>query len=83
MSRARDDMRCEYSREDLGRGVRGKYFRRYSKGTNLVLLTDEVARAFPTAAAVNAALLGVLALTKQTSRLTPHSRGRVTKRPAA
>ena len=64
------EMRPEYCREDLGKGVRGKYFARMSKGSNLVLLNDKVARAFPTDEAVNQALLGLLALTEQTTRLT-------------
>jgi hypothetical protein len=61
------EMRTEYRREYLGKGVRGKYAARYAKGTNLVLLDDKVAKAFPTAAAVNDALLGLLALTEQTA----------------
>ena len=32
-----DELRPEYKREDLGIGVRGKYFEEYRKGTNLVL----------------------------------------------
>jgi len=68
-----DDMREEYKREDLGKGVRGKYFSRYSKGTNLVLLSDSVAKAFPTAEAVNDALLGLLALAEKTTRITRQS----------
>lgn len=59
-------MRGEYRREDLGKGVRGKYLRRYSKGTNLVLLDERVARAFPTSEAVNDALLGLMALAEKT-----------------
>lgn len=66
-----DDMRAEYRREDLGKGVRGKHFKRYSKGSNLVLLDDQVAKAFPTAEAVNEALLGLLALAKRTARRRP------------
>jgi hypothetical protein len=77
MSKPKDEMRAEYRQEDLGKGVRGKYFARVSKGTNLVLLNDKVAKAFPTAEAVNEALLGLLALTEQTARLTGQ-----TKRPA-
>lgn len=41
---------------DFSGGVRGKYFARYSQGTNVVLLEPDVARAFPTSAAVNQAL---------------------------
>ena len=62
MNKIEEDMRPEYRREDLGKGVRGKYYARYSKGTNLVLLDDRVAKAFPTAQAVNEALLGLLSL---------------------
>jgi hypothetical protein len=67
MSKAKSEVRPEYRREDLGKGARGKYFVRYEKGTNLVLLNDEVAKAFPTAAAVNEALSGLLELARQTS----------------
>ena len=41
---------------DFTGGVRGKYARRYAKGTNLVLLDTDVAKAFPSAAAVNESL---------------------------
>ncbi|MFM9968645.1 MAG: hypothetical protein ACKVQK_09640 [Burkholderiales bacterium] len=70
MKKAKDEMRKEYRREVLGKGIRGKYFERVSKGTNLVLLDKKVAKAFPTSAAVNEALIGLLALTEQTSRIT-------------
>ena len=69
--------RTEYKREDLGKGVRGKYHARFAQGTNLVLLDDRVAKAFPTAQDVNAALLGLLALLPKT-RVTSRS-GRRTK----
>jgi len=36
--------------------VRGKYHKQFVKGTNLVLLSPDVAKAFPTPAAVNDAL---------------------------
>jgi hypothetical protein len=75
MSKAKSELRREYRREDLGKGVRGKYLARVSKGTNLVLLNDEVAKAFPTTEAVNEALSGLLALTEQTVRIT----GRTTR----
>jgi hypothetical protein len=49
-----DDLRPEYRREDLGKGVRGKYFSSYQKGSNLVLLNPNIAtKAFPTSDAVN------------------------------
>jgi hypothetical protein len=34
----REELRSEYRREDLGKGVRGKYLKAYRAGTNLVRL---------------------------------------------
>ena len=82
MSKAKDELRRDYRREDLGKGVRGKYLSRVSKGTNLVLLDDEVAKAFPTTEAVNEALTGLLELTAQTARITSRSTRTARKRPA-
>lgn len=45
--------------------------RRVRKGTNIVLIEPEIAKAFPTEAAVNEALRGVL----NTARAVRHSRG--------
>lgn len=64
-----DEVREEYRRDTLGQGVRGKYFSRYSRGTNLVLLDDRVAKAFPTAEAVNEALLELIELATRTTRM--------------
>ena len=70
-----DDLRPEYNREDLGKGVRGKFLKSYNKGTNLVLLNPEIAKAFSSSAAVNEALNNLLQLTKQTAKLTHPSSG--------
>lgn len=80
-----DELRSEYRREDLGKGVRGKYFAAYQKGTNLVLLSPDVAKAFPTSEAVNEALRGLLQLTEQMRKLASRSKGRGKKasRPSA
>ncbi len=80
MSKAKAAMRAEYRREELGKGVRGKYYGRVSRGTNLVLLEEKVAKAFPTSEAVNEALLGLLSLTEQTARITRSSSGRAKAR---
>jgi hypothetical protein len=80
MSKPKDDIRPEYRREELGRGVRGKYLARVSRGTNLVALDDKVAKAFPDSDAVNEALLGLLNLTEQTKRITSRSAGRAKAR---
>ena len=53
-----DEMREEY---DLRGGVRGKFFTEYQKGTNVVLLEPDVAKAFRTSDAVNRALREYLA----------------------
>ena len=51
-----DELRPEYRREDLGPGIRGKYLEAYQAGTNLVLLSPEVAKVFTTEESVNEAL---------------------------
>lgn len=59
MSKA-NEMRREYRREDLGKGVRGKYFEQYQESSNVVILDEDVAKAFPNSQAVNEALRGLL-----------------------
>jgi hypothetical protein len=52
-----DELRPEYDLANLlKKGVRGKYAKRYEQGTNLVLLSPDVARDFPNDEAVNEAL---------------------------
>lgn len=68
-------MRKQYKREDLGKGVRGKYHAAYSKGTNVVLLSPDVAAAFPTSEAVNEALRGLVQVAKDSVRPTTRSSG--------
>jgi hypothetical protein len=80
MSKVKNGMRAEYRREELGRGVRGKYFGRVSRGTNLVLLDDKVAKAFPTSDAVNEALHGLLSLAEKSTRVTRRPSGRAKPR---
>lgn len=59
-----DEMRAEYRREDLGKGVRGKHHAAFQKGSNLVLLTPELAKIFPTNEAVNAALESLVGIAR-------------------
>ena len=67
------EMRAEY---DFSNGVKGKYAKRYAKGTNLVLLDPDVAAAFGDAASVNRALRALL-------EIAPVRRpARVRRRPA-
>ena len=51
-----DRLRPEYDLAQLGPGVRGKYYRQATAGTNLVLLEPELARVFKDSASVNRAL---------------------------
>ena len=74
-----DELRPEYKREDLGQGIRGKYFESYQKGSNLILLNPEVAKVFPTEAAVNEALISLINVAKKSTGLTTHSTGRAKK----
>jgi len=78
-----EDMRAEYRREDLGKGVRGKHFDEFKKGSNLVFLTPELAKIFPTNEAVNAALSSLVGVARSATGLTSRSSGRATKRRAA
>lgn len=64
----------ELTREQLGRGVRGKYYKRVMRGSNIVVLEPEVQKAFPTSEAVNKALMNLLAFTKETQSLTAHKK---------
>ena len=57
-------MRAEYCRKEMGKGVRGKHFAAYRAGSNLVLLKPELARIFPDANAVNAALESLVGIAK-------------------
>ncbi len=59
-----NELRREYRREDLGKGMRGKYLKAYRGGTNLVLLRPEVAAVFPTEKAVNDALSSLIQVAK-------------------
>lgn len=54
--RTDDDLRPEYDLSQLKGGVRGKYYRRASAGTNLVLIEGELADVFPDSESVNRAL---------------------------
>jgi len=67
-SSRKGDLRREYDFASMRGGVRGKYAERLRKGTNLVLLEPEIAEAFPSDAAVNEALRGVLSTTRAVRR---------------
>ena len=56
----RDGLRREYDLSKLKGGVRGKYISRYRAGTNLVLLSPDVAEYFPDEQSVNKALRALI-----------------------
>ena len=65
-------MRHEYKREELGQGVRGKYYKSYHETNKLISLSPDVAAVFPTEESVNDALryLIKIAQTSTSSAMT-------------
>ena len=55
-NRNNEDLRPEYDLSKLRGGVRGKYYRQATAGTNLVLIDPELNEIFPDTASVNRAL---------------------------
>ncbi len=59
-----DELRPEYDLSLMKGGVRGKYAKRFREGTNLVLLSPDVARYFPDEDSVNDALRSLVGVAK-------------------
>jgi hypothetical protein len=59
------EMQDEY---DFSRGVRGKYAERYAEGSNVVVLSPDVAKDFPDSDAVNDALRALAAIVRRSAR---------------
>jgi hypothetical protein len=59
------DMLAEY---DFSQGVRGKYAQRYHEGTNIVVLSPDVAEYFPDSEAVNAALRALIEIARKSTK---------------
>jgi hypothetical protein len=77
-----EQMRAEYRREELGKGVRGKHYAEFKKGNNLVLLKPELAKIFPTNEAVNLALeslVGVARSATSVARRSVRTRAKVSR----
>ena len=64
------ELRREYDFSKLKNGVRGKYVARYRKGTNLVLLSPDVAEYLPDEQSVNTALRNLIHVAKGSLRST-------------
>ncbi len=52
-AKADNDLRAEY---DFTNGVRGKHFKAYQEGTNVVVIAPELHKLFPDSESVNQAL---------------------------
>jgi hypothetical protein len=78
-----DDLRPEYH-FDYSKAERGKYYKRILKeGANVAVLDPDIAKAFPTSAAVNDALRVVLKAGQAAQRVTRRSSARAKRRRAA
>jgi len=64
-----DEMRPEY---DLRGGVRGKYYKQYMEGTNVVLLDPDVAAVFHDSESVNQALRVLIKAAGQLNHVASH-----------
>ena len=60
-SEPEEEMREEY---DFSGGVRGKYYKQYQEGTNVVLLEPDVAEVFKDSESVNQALRVLINIAK-------------------
>ena len=67
-SEPKEEMREEY---DFSGGVRGKYYKQYQEGTNVVLLEPDVAEVFRDSESVNQALRVLINIAKNQ---VPHTR---------
>jgi restriction endonuclease S subunit len=64
----KDELRREYDLTKLKGGIRAKYVARYRNGTNLVLLSPEIAKYFPDEQSVNTALRSLIRVAKGSTR---------------
>jgi hypothetical protein len=71
--RRSDDLRPEYDLTTLKGGVRGKYYKQATAGTNLILLAPDVARVFPDSSSVNRALRLLRDVATKSSKGKPSS----------
>jgi hypothetical protein len=52
---------------DFSKGVRGKYVQRFAEGSNIVVLSSDVAEMFPDSESVNEALRALIKIAKRRS----------------
>lgn len=68
------DMLEEY---DFSKGVQGKYTKRYTEGTNIVVIEPDVAKVFPDHDSVNQALRSLAEIIKRQKNLHNRVKGNV------
>ena len=78
-----DNLRPEYDLSQLKGGVRGKYYRQATAGTNLMLIEPELAEVFPDAESVNRALRLLVETAAAVARPSRRRRGAPNKRVQA
>lgn len=79
--RNKNRLRAEYDLESMPRGVRGRYAKAFRSGTNIAVLEDDVASAFPTDESVNRALRTILEVAAGMPRKARSSKA--VRRPAS
>lgn len=77
-----DDLRTEYKRSDFKELERGKYFKRVTASSNVVVLDADVAAVFPNSESVNQALHSLVDVAQKASGLTSDSSRRARLRRA-
>jgi hypothetical protein len=76
-----EELRVGYKRSDFPGGlVRGKYAKNIKESSNVIVLSPEVAEAFPNEEAVNKALLSLIDIAHKTIHPTKRSAGSPKKR---
>ena len=60
-------MRSEYTKRDLGEGIRGKYYDDFSAGSNLVLSNPDVAKVFKDEQSVNDAPRSLVKIARESA----------------
>jgi hypothetical protein len=63
------DMQPEY---DFSQGIRGKYASKYAEGSNIIILSPDVAKVFPDSESVNDALRMLIKIAKQNTNTPIH-----------
>ena len=56
---------------DFSKGVRGKYAKRYAAGSNVIVLSPDVAEVFPDSESVNEALRVLVKIARRRAKKTP------------